>query len=340
MARNSQVKAVTPISNDQFASAGYDNTAKVWTRLNPSAHEFRELRRFIGHTGAVYAVTYIQNCEKYPNGALATGSYDHSACLFSFFIGKLVFIEQILQQMIIWNFETAEPIHICKGHIDTVNVVKYWSERDVVVTGSWDNTIKVWKSGVCIQTLVGHTGQIQSLLVMPDGHTIISASNDTKIIIWVDGIAIEYLDIHKQPVRSLSFCNDDTFVSCGNDGKIVHWSEEGELIKAEHISNAVLYSICSVGKIDNKQIVAVGSEDRSVAIFDLEAFTKRAVLIHPKSVTCVSAFSNGDIITACYDGGLRIWSNDPKRKQGNEDLMKQHEEELQLFDLKQIQLDY
>ncbi|KAA6389966.1 MAG: putative Phospholipase A-2-activating protein, partial [Streblomastix strix] len=106
----------------------------------------------------------------------------------------------------------------------------------------------------------------------------------------------------------------------------------------EHISNAVLYSICSVGKIDNKQIVAVGSEDRSVAIFDLEAFTKRAVLIHPKSVTCVSTFSNGDIITACYDGGIRIWSNDPKRKQGNEDLMKQHEEELQLIKIKGLLL--
>ncbi|KAA6396594.1 MAG: putative prephenate dehydrogenase, partial [Streblomastix strix] len=258
MARKSQVKAVTPISNDQFVSAGYDNTAKVWTRLNPSAREFRELRRFVGHTGAVHAVTYIPRNEEYPNGALVTGSYDNS--------------------MIIWDFETTDCIHFCEGHTNTVNVVKYWPERDVIVTGSWDNTIKVWKSGTCIETLIGHTGQIQSLLVMPDGHTIISASNDTKIIIWLDGNAIEYLDIHKQPVRSLSICDDNTFVSCGNDGIMVHWSEEGELIKAEHISNA-----------DNKQIVAVGSEERIVNLFNLEAFTKRVALIHPQSVSSVAS---------------------------------------------------
>ncbi|KAA6380551.1 MAG: hypothetical protein EZS28_023921, partial [Streblomastix strix] len=77
-------------------------SAKVWTRLNPSAREFIELRMFVGHTGAVYAVTYIPRNEEYPNGALVTGSYDNS------------------------------------GHTNTVNVVKYWPERDVVVTGSWD----------------------------------------------------------------------------------------------------------------------------------------------------------------------------------------------------------
>ncbi|KAA6380739.1 MAG: putative Phospholipase A-2-activating protein, partial [Streblomastix strix] len=79
---------------------------------------------------------------------------------------------------------------------------------------------------------------------------------------------------------------------------------------------------------DNKQIVVVGAEDRSANIFDLEVFTKHAVLPHPKSVTSVASLPNGDIITACDDGGIRVWSNDPKRKQGNENLTKQYEEKL------------
>lgn len=80
-----------------------------------------------------------------------------------------------------------------KGSITSVLAVKPVSKIDaaagLVITGSADSNIKLWdvklrvqETHVCVQTLVGHTGTVTSLV--HKGACILSGSTDCTIRIW------------------------------------------------------------------------------------------------------------------------------------------------------------
>jgi WD40 repeat protein len=54
------------------------------------------------------------------------------------------------------------------------------------VTGSWDNTAKVWEasSGKLLVTLAGHEGGVESASYAPDGKRIVTGSRDNTAKVW------------------------------------------------------------------------------------------------------------------------------------------------------------
>jgi WD40 repeat protein len=54
-----------------------------------------------------------------------------------------------------------------------------------VVSGSWDDTLKVWdtSTGRCLITLTGHTGDVEALAILPNGQ-VVSASQDNTLKVW------------------------------------------------------------------------------------------------------------------------------------------------------------
>ena len=54
-----------------------------------------------------------------------------------------------------------------------------------MATGSDDKTIKIWNldSGKCIRTLVGHTGSVYSIQLLPKNQ-LLTGSNDETIKTW------------------------------------------------------------------------------------------------------------------------------------------------------------
>jgi WD40 repeat protein len=53
----------------------------------------------------------------------------------------------------------------------------------LIVSGSWDRTVKVWdaRSGVEKLTLKGHTGYVWSVAITSDGEHIVSGSDDGTV---------------------------------------------------------------------------------------------------------------------------------------------------------------
>jgi WD40 repeat protein len=65
------------------------------------------------------------------------------------------------------------------GHTDAVLCTSYSPNGIHVVTGSSDNTIRIWdaETGAVVgEPLVGHTGEVTSVAYSPDGRYIISGS--------------------------------------------------------------------------------------------------------------------------------------------------------------------
>ncbi|MHB9295703.1 putative serine/threonine-protein kinase PkwA [Pillotina sp. SPG140] len=73
-----------------------------------------------------------------------------------------------------------------RGHQGSVRSVAYSPDERFIVSGSFDNTVKIWdaKSGRNLRTLTGHTSWVNSVAYSPDGRRIVSGSLDKTIKIW------------------------------------------------------------------------------------------------------------------------------------------------------------
>ena len=73
-----------------------------------------------------------------------------------------------------------------KGHTGYVNSASFSPDGSRIVTGSWDNTARVWdaKSGAEVLTLKGHTSGVMSASFSPDGSRIVTASKDQTAKVW------------------------------------------------------------------------------------------------------------------------------------------------------------
>src|SRR5258706_4163 len=73
------------------------------------------------------------------------------------------------------------------GHTRAILSVCYSPHGTPVVSGSCDNTIRIWdaESGTVVgKPLKGHAGGVNSVAYSPDGRHIISGSSDSTIRIW------------------------------------------------------------------------------------------------------------------------------------------------------------
>ncbi|KAL7320543.1 hypothetical protein PS15m_000422 [Mucor circinelloides] len=98
------------------------------------------------------------------------------------------------------------------------------SSEQVVISGSLDNTIKVWslETGECLQTLFGHVQGIWTLAY--DKLRLVSGSNDGSLKLWdiESGLPMHCLDGHTSAVTSVSL-SDTKVVSADCQGEIRIW---------------------------------------------------------------------------------------------------------------------
>ncbi|RYP79291.1 hypothetical protein DL769_003040 [Monosporascus sp. CRB-8-3] len=74
-----------------------------------------------------------------------------------------------------------------RGIVDSlVNSVAFSPDGSRIVSGSHDETVKIWdsKSGKEVRTLKGHGSYVSSVAFSPDGSHIVSGSDDKTVKIW------------------------------------------------------------------------------------------------------------------------------------------------------------
>ncbi|THG16567.1 hypothetical protein TEA_028782 [Camellia sinensis var. sinensis] len=103
-------------------------------------------------------------------------------------------------------------------------------------------------------------------------------------------------------VRSLAVMPDLGILSASHDGSIRLWALTGQVLMEMVGHTSIVYSVDS----HVSGLVVSGSEDRFVKIW------KDGVCVqsieHPGCVWDVKFLENGDIVTACSDGVVRIWT--------------------------------
>ena len=59
-------------------------------------------------------------------------------------------------------------------------------EGDILATGSWDNTAKLWRvsDGALITTLENHVDPIETVVFNPEGNILATGSRDGTAKLW------------------------------------------------------------------------------------------------------------------------------------------------------------
>ncbi|KAJ2929848.1 hypothetical protein H1R20_g7248, partial [Candolleomyces eurysporus] len=231
-----------------------------------------------------------------------------------------------------------------RGHRELVQCVAISPNCKRIVSGSWDETIRIWNMETGAQAgepLRGHEGDINSVAISPDGKLIVSGSDDKTIRAWDAETGVqagEPLRGHEDFVLSVAFSHDSQRIISGSrdktiriwdeaagtqvgaaplqghthrvrDGTIRIWDAETGTQVREPLRGHT-HSVWSVAiSPDCKRIVS-GSRDHTIRIWDAEAGTQVGDPLqeHSDDVNSVAISPDGKhIVSGSDDRTIRIW---------------------------------
>jgi len=199
-----------------------------------------------------------------------------------------------------------------KGHTDRVNAASFSADGTRIVTGSWDNTAKVWdtKTGAELLTLKGHTNSVNAASFSADGTRIVTGSWDNTAKVWDTKTGAELLTLkgHTDWVNAASFSADGTRIITGSSDKTAKvWDAKtgAELLTLKGHTFWVLAASFSA---DGTRIVT-GSYDKTAKVWDAKTGAELLTLKgHTDSVYAASFSADGTrIVTGSYDNTAKVW---------------------------------
>ncbi|MBD2629466.1 P-loop NTPase fold protein [Trichormus variabilis] len=215
----------------------------------------------------------------------------------------------------IWDVLTGKNWSSCKGHTSVVNSVAFSPDSSMVVSGSDDNTVRLWdaKIGEAIgQPLSGHTYHVSSVAFSPDGSMVVSGSFDKTLRLWniKTGEAIgEPFSGHTNSVNSVAFSPDGkTFVSGSFDNTVRLWDiETGEAIgqPLPIQTNAVT----SVAFNPDGSMVVIGTIDNTVQLWNIKTGKADKTFSYQTNAVNSVAFSpdGSMVVSGSTDETVRLW---------------------------------
>jgi WD40 repeat protein/serine/threonine protein kinase len=213
----------------------------------------------------------------------------------------------------LWDVKTAQPGMRFSPH-SSVAAAKFSPDGRRIVTGSWDNTARVWdvETGLAQLRLEGaHTQAINDAAFSPDGAQIVTASDDKTACLWdaARGRVRHTLRGHEQRVSSAVFSADGRRVlTTSNDKTARIWDAQTgrELHTLRGHQQGVLHGAFSA----NGTRVITGGEDNRAKLWDAATGQELSFSLegHTASVTGVAFSPSGRrAITGSQDQTAKIW---------------------------------
>ncbi len=200
-------------------TASQDGSAIIWDVASGE-----KLAQFLGHEGPVYSAAFSEDGKQ-----VVSGGYDKRVLVWrredvhKFDYGKVAL------------GKTVQPARFraFEGHGAPVRSVSFSADGSLVLSGSHDNTVKVWETltGRTLKTFRGHDSWVRACAFSPDGRTVVSASYDHRATLWsitdyeeVRVLQGRILNGHQDAVLSASFNRDGkSIVTASRDRSAKTW---------------------------------------------------------------------------------------------------------------------
>lgn len=216
-----------------------------------------------------------------------------------------------VQQMQSSSDSLGKLLFTLYGHNKDVWSVAFHPFGEILASGSFDNTVKLWdiEKKQNIATLVGHSNDVFSISFSPDGATLASGSLDNSVKIW---------DIDtKQNILTLTFQNPISCVKFSNDGKLLAIGSWDNSIKLLDLATGnIIYTltghqgwVLNLAFNYNNELLASSSNDNNIILWDVSTGKKiRNLFGHKYLVNEIVFHPDGSkLISSSGDRTIKLW---------------------------------
>jgi len=213
--------------------------------------------------------------------------------------------------------EEKPEIFVQMGHSDGVSSVAFSADGRYAVSGSHDNTIKLWEvsTGREIRTFQD-SSFISSVAFSPDGKSILAGNLDNLLKLWdiSTGTEIRRFQGHTSAVNSVAFSPDGRYALSGSDDKTLKlWeSATGKEVRTFK-GHASWFSdkgeVFSVAFSPDGKYAVSGSKDKTAKLWEIATGKEiRTFKGHSGTVHSVAFSPDGmHVLSASEDDTLRLW---------------------------------
>ncbi|CAN0909980.1 Phospholipase A-2-activating protein [Linum grandiflorum] len=278
------VRGICVCENAGIATSSRDRTVRFWSPDPSDKRNYTPSKIFLGHSSFVGPLTWISPNEEFPEGGIVSGGMD--------------------TLILVWSVSTGEKVQTLRGHQLQVTGVVF--DNEDIVSSSVDCTLRRWRKGQVVDSWEAHKSAVQAVIKLPSGE-LVSGSSDTTVKLWKGKTCLQTFVGHTDTVRSLAVMPELGLLSASHDGSIRLWALTGEVLLEMVGHTSIVYSVDS----HSSGLIVSGSEDRSAKIWKDGSCVQ--TIEHPGCVWDAKFLENGDIVTACSDGVVRIWTSNQNR---------------------------
>jgi WD40 repeat protein len=206
-----------------------------------------------------------------------------------------------------------------EDHNDAVTAVAWAPDNRYILTGSEDNTVKLWKpsNGECMHTLSGHTNRVTRIKVTWDGQHALSSSVDRTVRVWdlSKPICLATLGPHPDVVSDLAISSDgSTALAACQNGQIIVWDAPNgrDIAKLEgHRGSVAAVAVDAAG-----ERAFSGGADQLLRQWELTGqkhMTQWSTEGSP--ISALDLAENGEtILVGHMDGTITVWNVPEKQR--------------------------
>ena len=266
----------------QLASGADDGRIKIFDVSSSNC-----LITFVEHTAKVTGLQYALNKSnvlvsssldgtiraydliKYKNfRIMTTPKQTQLICCSVDFSGEIVAAGSLdTYNIFVWSLKTGDLIDVLNGHTGPVSCLAFSHINDILVSGSWDNTVKMWelytKKG--ISETYEHNSKITAVALSPNDKEVAVSTLNGELYTW---------DIETGAIKNILDVSRDIWGGRLNDEKI-----SAKNATRNKFLNTIHYNLPG-------NLLICGGNSQYVLIYDMQyqILVKKFVLTHNRSL--------------------------------------------------------